>query len=409
MQNISYRRGAEDARNAKKAYKSLRSRRPQRLCGEFLFWRAIRLTKLRYLLLLIMGCCSLQFSIREAGSCSVPVFRYALERWKPDPYKGIFIHRGEIAKSDQALLQQLEDAALNSEDPLNLRIRPVNIETFSEQKLKDILKGPVPARLPILAIWYPEQMGKTAPLWTIELTPAIVKALTGSPKRRELAESLINGQSVVWIFVPSGNPGRDNRAKALIRRELDFAVHALAKMPFFTTAGAREKKLTYAFPILTLSRASSEERLLLDMLMKSEPDLHEHKNEPMVFPVFGRGRVLGCLFGEYISEKKIQDAVAFLAASCSCEVKALNPGVDLLLPAQWDRVLMGDLYVDDDTSLPELTGVMPGKATKTEATSIPRENRKKSSILKISGITLSSVFVVVVCASLVLNYRRRKN
>lgn len=371
------------------------------------FLRVIRLPKLKYSLLIVIGCCAIQFAV----PCSVPVFRYALERWKPDAYKGICIYRGSLSDKDRALLQELNKAALDSDVPLNLLIREVETGAFSEDRLKKLLKGAIPASLPALAIWYPEQMGKKAPLWTIDLTAANVKALAGSPKRRELAENLIGGASIVWVFVPSEDPEKDNRAKALIRRELDAALDSLAKMPFFTTAGAREKKLTYGFPILTLSRSDPEERFFLDMLLKSETDLHDYKNEPMVFPVFGRGRVLGCLFGDYISEDKIQDAVSFLAASCSCEVKALNPGVDLLIPAQWDRVLMGELYSDDDTPLPELTGVMPGKRApaKTELATGPREPGKKRNVLTISGIALSSALLVVFFASLVLNYRRKKN
>jgi hypothetical protein len=292
---------------------------------------------------------------------------------------------------------------------LNLIIKPVDANVFSKEKLKDLLKSPAPEKLPVLAIWYPEQMGKTAPQWTIEFTAANVKAMAGSPKRKELAENLIGGASVVWVFVPSGNPEKDLRAKALIRGELDFALKGLAKMPFFTNAGAKDKKLTYAFPILTLSRSDPEERFFLDMLMKSESDLYQHKNEPMVFPVFGRGRALGCLFGDYISKDKIQDAVSFLAASCSCEIKAMNPGMDLLLPAQWDRVLMGALYADEDESLPELTGVMPGKPApaQTEATANQRAPGRKR-IMAFSGIALSSMLLMVVFAGVVLNYRRKK-
>jgi len=29
-----------------------------------------------------------------AHACQVPVFRYALERWTPDPYEAFVIHRG---------------------------------------------------------------------------------------------------------------------------------------------------------------------------------------------------------------------------------------------------------------------------------------------------------------------------
>ena len=359
----------------------------------------------------MIGICSVRFLSQEAWSCSVPVFRYALERWKPDPYKGIFIYRNEITQRDQALLQQLEQAALNPEYPLNLRIRKVDTASFSEDKLKELLKGQVPEKLPVLAIWYPDQMGKKAPLWTVELTPSIAMALTDSPKRRLLAENLIKGESVVWIFVPSGNPEKDERAKALIKQELDFASNALSKMPFYILSGYEQKKLTYGFPILTLSRTDPEERFLLDMLLNSESDLNEYRDEPMVFPVFGRGRLLGCLFGEYISKDKIQGAVSFLAGSCSCQVKALNPGMDLLIAAPWDMVVI-ESYVED-TPLPELTGVMPGPASSIEQPATdptdPDEPKKNTSVLVTYGITLSSVVVVVVFASLILSHRRKRD
>jgi hypothetical protein len=393
--------------------------------------KVISLAKTKCVVLVVLGFCSVQFAVREAGSCSAPVFRYALERWKPDPYKGVFIYRGEISEKDQALLQQLEEVSLDSDYPLNLRVRGVNADTFSEGRLTEILKGPIPKKLPILAIWYPDQMGKVAPLWTLELTPAVLKGLTQSPKRKELAESLINGESVVWVFVPSGNSNKDERAKALIQRELDLALSKLAKTPFFVLSGAGQKTLSYGFPILTVSRADPEERFFLDLLLNSESDLHEYEDEPMVFPVFGRGRVLGCLFGEYITEKNIQGAVTFLAASCSCEVKSFNPGMDLLVAALWDRVVLGELFVQDDTELPDLTGVMPDTPDSVEATSeaipettsaaipettsevipppMPENSPKGTSLFKIYGITLGSAAVVVVFASLILGYRRKGN
>ena len=361
-------------------------------------------------ILLLLLLTLVQFGARDSVSCSVPVFRYALERWKPDVYKGIYLHKGELTGKDKAFLQQLEDAALNSEYPLNLRIRPVEAGEFDRERLRSILKGPEPERLPVLAIWYPDQMGKAAPLWYVEPTAENAKALTSSPKRQDLAEKLIGGASVVWVFIPSGNTEKDSQARTVLRRQLDIGLGSLAKMNFFTTAGTREKKLSYEFPVLTLSRADPEEKFFTELLMRSESDLHEHTNEPMVFPVFGRGRILGCLFGEFITEDKIQDAVAFLAASCSCEVKALNPGTDLLLAAQWDRVLMGELYADDEEPLPELTGVMPGKSApaKTGEAASPPEPAKRKSVLTYSGIVLSSALVVVVFASLILNCRRRK-
>ena len=390
--------------------------------------KVISLKKAKYVLLAVMGFCSVQFAIREAGSCSAPVFRYALERWKPDAYKGVFIHRGQLSNEDQRLLQQLEEVSAAGDYPLNLLVRDVDVDTFSEERVEELLTGPIPEKLPVLAIWYPEQMGKAKPLWMLELTPAVVKALAHSPKRMQLAESLINGESVVWVFVPSGNSGKDRRALALIQRELDLALETLAKTPYFILYGAGEKTLSYGFPILTVSRKDPEERFFLDQLMGCESDLHEYEDEPMVFPVFGRGRVLGCLFGEYITKKNIQGAVTFLAASCSCEVKSLNPGTDLLIAALWDRVVLGDLFVEDDEPLPDLTGVMPEKPDSAEGTieetaertaeeipsspeeipSNPENSPKGSNLFKVYGITLGSVALVVVCAGLFLSHRRKE-
>ncbi len=364
---------------------------------------------IKYLLWVLAVSGSVPLAVRDAESCSVPVFRYALERWKPDPYKGVFIYRGEITKKDQALLQQLEEAALNPEHPLNLRIRPAEVGAFSEDKLRELLKGPIPENLPSLAIWYPEQMGKAAPLWTLQLTPASLKALADSPKRRELTESLIRGESIVWIFVPSGNAGKDEQARAFLRRELAQALDSLSQTPFFVPSGASKKKLVHGFPILTLSRTDPAEKFFLEMLLGSESDLYEHKSEPMVFPVFGRGRLLGCLFGEYINEKNVQGVISYLTGACSCEVKAQNPGKDLLLSAFWDRVVMGELFVTDEDPLPELTSVMPASPRPVSKMAVPPEKPpSRTGIFKIYGITLGSAVFVVLFAGLILSRRRKE-
>jgi hypothetical protein len=382
--------------------------------------------KLKYLFLILAGFCAIQPAIREVRSCSVPVFRYALERWRPDPYKAIFIYRDKIGAKDRTLLEQLKRYTSNPDYPLNLLIREVDVNTFPKEKLTDLLKGSVPDTLPVLAVWYPGQMGEKAPVWIRQLTPSFLETLVDSPKRRELAERLIKGDSVVWVFIPSGNAGKDERARSLIRKELDLVVETYSRMPYTILSGGRRKKLSYGFPILTLSRDDPTERAFVDMLMKSESDLYEYTDEPMVFPVFGRGRSLGCLFGDYITEKNIRNASAFLSGACSCEVKELNPGIDLLVAAPWDMVVM-DSFVDD-TPLPELTGVMPVNTAVEEtaeaasaaaeqpaaAAYVENSAEEKSpagnaGILKIYGITLGSVFVVVVFAGLLLNHNRKKN
>jgi hypothetical protein len=58
-------------------------------------------------------------------------------------------------------------------------------------------------------------------------------------------------------------------------------------------------------------------------------------NEPMLFPIFGRGRVVPPAIGEEICAEAIRDMAEFLTGACSCEVKEMNPGYDLLLAANW--------------------------------------------------------------------------
>ena len=300
--------------------------------------------------------CSLSIFTQYTLACSVPVFRYALERWMPSAYKGIYIYSGEISEQDQALLEELANAS-NTDAPLNLIIKPVNADTFSKEKLEELLQGPIPDELPVLTIWYPGRMGKSPPFLKETLSPALVTKLVQSPIRHQIAEGLINGDSVVWIFIPSGSKEKDENALTMIRQELDLALKKFTNNPFTILDGSERKKLTYGFPVVTLSRDDPNEYILIETLMKSESDLYEHTDEPMIFPIFGRGRSLGCLFGEYITKEMIDDAATFLSAACSCEVKDQNPGVDLLIAAPWDVVVM-NAFVQDDP-LPELTGVMP--------------------------------------------------
>ena len=91
--------------------------------------------------------------------------------------------------------------------------------------------------------------------------------------------------------------------------------------------------------MLRVPRDDPPSSALVAMLIGSEPDLAE-RTDPMVFPVFGRGRALLPLIGAGITAKNIHDSAAFLVGPCSCEVKEQNPGFDLLLAADWDDVAL---------------------------------------------------------------------
>jgi hypothetical protein len=77
--------------------------------------------------------------------------------------------------------------------------------------------------------------------------------------------------------------------------------------------------------------------------------------EAMLFPVFGRGRILDGLPASKMKAELISLASSYICGACSCEVKRGNPGADLLLTADWSEALEGSEVVIDKT-LPPLEG-----------------------------------------------------
>jgi len=183
--------------------------------------------------------------------CAVPVFRYALERWAPDAYEAVLIHRGPLADDDPAAsLLKGEDAEF-----LNLRISTMDLETSAENEVTSLLGGAVPETLPALAIWYPWQKGRAAPFWTGEFTPATVKALIQSPKRLQLAQRLTDGQTAVWVVVESGNAAKDKAAMQLLDQQLATATKELKEMTSELAEQLDMPVVSYEFSTLTISRS----------------------------------------------------------------------------------------------------------------------------------------------------------
>ena len=305
-------------------------------------------------------------------ACSTPVYRYAMERWPADYYDGVLIHKGPLADDDPASALLQSDQA----DFLNLRLSKVDIESStSEQadiepaeRLKSQLGIEIPETLPALVLWYPWSKGRAAPFWQGEFTPTMVKTLIQSPKRQELARRLTDGETAVWIFIESGNTSKDKAARQLLEKELAAAVKDLEEMAPDLAEELEMPGLSYKFSILPVSRSDPNERMFLEMLLKSEPDLHEYADEPIVFPTFGRGRALFALVGDGINTDNLREAIAFITGPCGCEVKMLNPGVDLLMAVNWDASVMQfyqEFYETVEEPQPELTGVFPDEPAKT--------------------------------------------
>jgi hypothetical protein len=291
-------------------------------------------------------------------ACSTPVFRYALERWPADFYDGVLVHRGPIPEDHPAgKLFEDEKAAY-----LNLRLTRLDLDSAEEEDVKKLLGEKVPEKLPALVLWYPWQKGRAAPFWSGEFKTETVEPLIHSATRKEVAKRLSEGQAGVWIFVESGDKPKDKAALQLLQKELKNVTKELMEYaPPIEQTGV--PSVSYDFSTVSISRNDPNERMLLSMIMNSEPDLDEYVNEPMAVPVFGRGRVLYTLVGEGINTDNIRESAAFLTGPCGCEIKMMNPGVDLLMAVDWDGAVM-EMYEEfyasaEEEELPELTSVFP--------------------------------------------------
>jgi hypothetical protein len=274
-----------------------------------------------------------------ARACNVPVFRYALEHWRPDAYRAVLYHRGPLAPDEEARLASLQMRADKS--LVNLSLRTVNLDAAPEPVDQDLFSSLGDASLPRLVIQYPTHLQIDRPVWNGTFGDEELTELLDSPLRREIVKRLTAGQTAVWLMIDSGDAGQDDAAAAVLEGELEKLRTSL-KLPELTDSPEDVIQdgppLRIEFSWLRVKRDDPAEKALVAMLVNSEPDLPT-LNEPLVFPLFGRSRGMLPLVGAGISPDNIQSSARFLAGACSCQVKELNPGFDLLLSADWSELL----------------------------------------------------------------------
>ncbi len=304
-------------------------------------------------------------------ACQVPVFRYALERWTPDRYQVVVLSRGKLSEASEALLKPLQGKDPSGKDAI-VDLSLVDLSQAADADSEMMYQNVAPkGDQPMLVAMYPGRSSlRKQVAWSSPLSADSIATMIDSPVRQELIRRLTSGDSAVWIFVESGQKEKDTAALEALEKQLEADTKRLAlpsaeEMEISKAVLDEAKiRLKISFSVLRVKRDDPKEKFLVDCLLKSEPDLNEYKDEPIVFPVFGRGIVLYAIVGKGISAEVISSATSFIVGPCSCQVKEQNPGFDLLLKCDWSEAVGETLVsvpVGSVETAPKLRTIPPGK------------------------------------------------
>jgi len=254
-------------------------------------------------LLLTLSCATTM-----AHACSVPVFRYALDRWPADKYRLEVSAEDAKDESVARFLRNFTDTT------------PINIDIARVSENSRLL--------------FPH----AEVAWSGALPPSLA-ALTESPARAEIVRRILAGENGVWVLIESGQREADDQAAAALEKRLRY-LEQVAQLPHIDPADPTSKlgpgpALRVGFSLLRLQAGDAAEQPFIKMLAgpKGAPAA------PWFGLVFGRGRTLGAWPAEGFGDEQIDEACLFLLGACSCQVKRMNPGWDLLLNVDWDEKL----------------------------------------------------------------------
>ncbi len=270
-------------------------------------------------------------------ACDVPVFRYALERWAADSYQIVVFQNAPLTAEQQALLATVEKRGPGG--LANLTVSAVDLAREVSEPLRALWKTQENPAPPWMVVRYPRQTRIERPAWTGPFGAEATGSLIESPARREIAQKLLGGDAVVWLLLESGDKRRSEEVARLVEAELRKLEKSLV-LPERAPADPPINPalpLRIAFSTVRVARSDPAERMLVNLLLNWSTNLTTAQ-EPMLFPIFGRGRVVPPAIGQEIQPEAIRDMAEFLTGPCSCEVKEMNPGYDLLLAADWNSV-----------------------------------------------------------------------
>jgi hypothetical protein len=305
-------------------------------------------------------------------ACTIPVFRYALDRWEADKFH--LVLPASVAQ-DTVIQDLLRPLRANGKANLDITISRDSLATTAELRSS-------------------RDSGQI--IWSGALEKNSLEALLDSPARRKLVERALAGDSVVWVIADSGSP-QDTVEIERIEQRLKF-LEQVAALPIQDPNDPDSQlgpgpPLRLKFATLRLRRDDPAETALLRMLAGPKGKV-DPGSTSFVAAVFGRGRVLGAWPLTLLDDASLEEACMFLVGRCGCRMKNENPGWDILLNVDWEKALQSVVSTSEPSA--NTASSAPKVASVPEVVRISATDDSKTAEPKAGAILLVALGAVLI-------------
>jgi hypothetical protein len=299
------------------------------------------------------------FSVSLVSACTIPVFRFALERWESDRFLVIVYHDGRLTAEQNSAIEELSQRSSLAGGPLNIAVIRYDLTSPSPPKGLDVQPPSADGPLPWVEVRSRLDRTRSALRWQGSLADAIDQpGVFDSPARSEIVRRILTGHSSVWLLIAPEEQSR--QLSEQLQVTLDEVTHDLA-LP--QGIGLPDSELYASIPleirysVLPISHTDPKEQQFLKWLAAFTSGWRT--DTAYVIPVFGRCRALDVIpYGE-ADVPLIEEVANFLCGACSCRVKQANPGFDLLASVNWDQRLFGEAIPQRISAEAQLRGALP--------------------------------------------------
>lgn len=313
------------------------------------------------------------------AACNIPVFRFALERWKSDACELVVFSEQKLSSDDETLISELEQSSTINGGLANLTVLRVDISQTKDQGLRDLwiaTKQKTNLVLPAAVARSLKGTGQTINHWHGSLMELKAASILSSPARSELLRRLQGGDSIVWLLIQSSDEKRNASVREILNTQCKQLPKSIQLPEGIGLPGSElysEVPLLLQFSVLEIAPDDPAEQYLIRQIAGLKFDAFRN-GEPLIVPVFGRGRALEVIPADQLTADLIHELTEFLCGACSCQVKEQNPGFDLLLTTNWNLALFGE----DAEGPPEDAAIGNGQRKSPELIPIPPGRSKGS-------------------------------